>query len=125
LRSKKSWNTTAPQLKIRVFCCRNFKKEVRGKILEYAWKLRKRGLAPSTIKGRIYKLRKLAREGAELMNPDSISTVLALSNWTESYKKAHITTYKSFTKTFNLNWTPPKTRVQRKLPFIPTEKEID
>ncbi|MCW4010737.1 MAG: tyrosine-type recombinase/integrase, partial [Candidatus Bathyarchaeota archaeon] len=97
----------------------------KGKIVEYAWKLKKRGLAPATIKGRIYKLRQLVREGADLMNPDSISTVLALSNWTESNKKAYITTYKSFAKTFNLTWTPPRTRVQRKLPFIPTEAEVD
>jgi len=33
--------------------------------------------------------------------------------------------YKSFAKTFNLSWDPPKTRVQQKLPFIPTEAEID
>jgi integrase len=99
--------------------------ETKGKILEYAWKLKKLGLAPATIKGRIYKLRQLVRAGSDLMNPDSISTVLALSNWTESNKQAYITTYKSFAKIFNLSWTPPKTRTQRKLPFIPTEAEID
>jgi integrase len=100
-------------------------RNTKGKILEYAWKLKKRGLAPSTIKGRIYKLRQLAKKGANLMTPDTISTVLALSDWTESNKKAYISTYKSFAKTFNLSWNPPKTRAQRKLPFIPTEAEID
>ncbi len=33
--------------------------------------------------------------------------------------------YKCFTQLFDLSWIPPKTRVQRKLPFIPTEDEIN
>ena len=32
---------------------------------------------------------------------------------------------KSFVKIFNLTWEKPKTRVQRKLPFIPSENELD
>jgi integrase len=31
----------------------------------------------------------------------------------------------SFAKTFNITFEPPKTRVERKLPFIPTEEELD
>jgi hypothetical protein len=35
------------------------------------------------------------------------------------------TAYKDFCKTFKLAWEPPKVRVERKVPFIPTEVEID
>lgn len=52
-------------------------------------------------------------------------TRMALSNWTEANKRVFIIVYKNFTKTFNLSWDPPKTRVQQKLPFIPSEAEID
>ena len=96
-----------------------------GLIIEYAWKAKKQGLAESTIKQRIYRLKALIKKGADLTNPDSVSTVLALSNWTETNKRVFIVVYKSFAKTFNLSWDPPKTRVQQKLPFIPTEAEID
>jgi integrase len=40
-------------------------------------------------------------------------------------KRVYIGAYQSFARTFNLEWTPPKTRVQRKPAFIPTETEID
>ena len=101
------------------------KTECKSKVLEYAWQLKKRGLAPSTIKQRVYRLKHLLKTGADLMVPDTVSTVLALSNWTDTNKQVYVTAYKSFAKTFNLSWTPPKTRVHRKLPFIPTEAEID
>jgi integrase len=94
-------------------------------ILEYAWKAKKCGLAELTIKQRVYRLRLLVKRGANLTDPDSVSTVLAMSSWSEPNKQAFIIAYKSFAKTFNLPWEPPKTRVQRKLPFIPTETEID
>jgi integrase len=100
-------------------------KVVKGKLVKYTWELKKRGLASATIKVRLYRLRQLVKKGAKLMDPNTVSTILALSTWSESNKKAYIKAYKSFTQLFNLSWIPPKTRVQRKLPFIPTEAEID
>jgi integrase len=74
---------------------------------------------------RVLRLNQLVKKGSNLMDPDSVTTILALSDWTESNKQVYITTYKSFVKIFNLKWEPPKTRVQRKLSFIPTENELD
>lgn len=54
-----------------------------------------------------------------------MTVTLVLSSWTDMNKRVYIVAYKSFAGIFNLEWTPPKTRVQRKLPFIPTETEID
>ena len=82
------------------------------KIFDFGWQLKKRGLADITIKQRIYRLQQLVKRGADLMNPDSISTIIALSNWTESNKRIYIVTYKSFTKIFKLEWEAPKTRVE-------------
>ncbi len=94
-------------------------------ILNYAWKAKKKGLAESTITQRVIRLKQLTKKGANLMDPDSVLTVLATNNWTDNNKKVFITTYKSFAKTFNIVWEPPKVRVQRRLPFIPTEEELD
>ncbi len=94
-------------------------------IINFAWELKKRGLAEQTIKQRVYRLHQLVKHGANLMDPDSLSEVLAKSSWSESNKQVFIVTYKSFAKIFSLAWNPPKTRVEQKIPFIPTEAEID
>ncbi len=94
-------------------------------ILDYAWQMKKRNLAESTIEQRVYRLRLLVKRGADLMNPESVLTTLAVNNWTDSNKRVFIVAYQSFARTYKLQWEPPKTRVERKLPFIPTEEEID
>lgn len=94
-------------------------------ILEHAWQLKKHGLASSTIKQRVYRLNKLVEKGANLLDPETVTTILALSSWSDANKGVFIVAYKGFVKMHNLQWTPPKTRAQRILPFIPTESEID
>jgi len=98
---------------------------VSAMILDYAWQAKKRGLAESTIAQRVIRLRVLMKKGANLMDSDSVSTVLATSTWTDSNKHVFIVAYQSFARTFNIPWQPPKTRIERKLPFIPTEEEIN
>jgi len=98
---------------------------IKGKLIEYAWHEKKRGLAETTLVQRIYKLKELIKRGANLLNPESVSAVLASSNLSPSYKKSFIIAYKSFCRAFKLAWEPPKVRVERKVPFIPTEAEID
>ena len=98
---------------------------IEGKLIEYLWKAKKHGLSELTIKQRVSKLRRLVKMGADLLNPDSVSTALAISELTPINKKGYIVAYKSFAKSLNLQWEPPKIRVERKVPFIPTEAEID
>jgi len=71
-------------------------------ILDYAWNVKKRGLAEQTIKQRVCRLKQLIKRGANLLDPDSVLTVLATSNWTDSNKRVFIVAYKSFAKTFNI-----------------------
>ena len=99
--------------------------DAKGIILEFAWKLKKRGLAEQTIKQRAYRLSVLVRKGADLQNPDSVETVLATEKWTPANKRFFVMAYQSFTKTMKIEWTPIKTNYQPKQPFIPLESEID
>jgi len=94
-------------------------------ILDYAWQMKKRGLAELTIKQRVYRLKQLTKKGADLMDPESVSIVLARNCWTDANKRVYIVAYKSFAMLQSLSWEPPKTRVERELPFIPTEEELD
>jgi integrase len=99
--------------------------EAKGIIIEYAWKMKKRGQAETTIKDRTFRLNDLARRGANLMNPDSVETVLATSDWTPANKKFYVMAYLSFTKAFNIRWEPIKISCEPKEVFIPLEKELD
>lgn len=69
---------------------------VSTQILDYAWQMKKQRLAESTIKHRVYRLKHLVRKGANLMDPDSVLSVLATNNWGESNKQIFIVAYQSF-----------------------------
>jgi len=99
--------------------------DAKGLILEFAWKMKKRGLSEQTIKHRTYRLSVLVKKGADLTNPESVETVLATEKWTPANKRFFVMAYQSFTKTMKIEWTPLKIKCQAKQPFIPLESEID
>jgi len=99
--------------------------DAKGKILEYAWYLKKRGQAESTIRNRTQALNRLIEKGADLMNPDSVETILATEKLTPANKREYVAVYRAFTKTFSIPWIPIKVRYEPKQPFIPLESEID
>jgi integrase len=96
-----------------------------GTLVDYAWKMKKRGLAEETIKQRIYRLNVLIRKGADLQNPDTVETILATEPWTPANKRFFVMAYVSFTKTYSIPWVPIRVRCESKQPFIPLESEID
>ena len=102
------------------------KAEIQGKLVDFMWTLKKEGLSPITIKNYAYFLRRLVKRGADLMNPESIKDVIAKQElWGNSTKFLAVAAYQKFASVNCIDWKPPKYRLQRKLPFIPLEKEID
>jgi len=100
--------------------------DIKGKIIEFAWWMKKQGYADATIEGRVQILKRLVRLGANLWNPESVKEVIAQQkNWTEGRKFNAIVAYTTFLQMHGLSWQPPKCRRIRKLPFIPLETEID
>jgi integrase len=99
--------------------------DAKGKLLEYAWHLKKRGQAESTIRNRTQALNRLIEFGADLTNPDSVETILATESLTPSTKTMYVESYRSFTRAFKIEWIPVKVRYEPKQPFIPLESEID
>jgi len=97
----------------------------KGKLLEYAWTLKKRGLQESTINLRISLLKQLTQKGADLNNLDQVETVLAIEKFTVSKKASLVAAYRSYTKTFGILWTPIRTRYRPQQPHIPLESELD
>ena len=52
--------------------------EIKGKIIEYSWNLKRDGYAESTITTYSYILQFLAKRSRNLNNPDSVKDVIAL-----------------------------------------------
>ncbi|MBS7647364.1 tyrosine-type recombinase/integrase [Candidatus Bathyarchaeota archaeon] len=99
--------------------------DVKGKILEFAWRMKKQGYSESTVIGRTKLLRILVKRGANLLDPESVKDVIAKQTWSEGRKELAVEAYSSFLQMIGGNWNPPKYRRIEKLPFIPTEAEID
>lgn len=100
--------------------------ELKGKIFEYAWNLKRNGYAESTIATYSSILRVLSRRGGNLNDPDSIKDVIALQEqWSKGRKGNAVKAYSLYLKMNGLAWEKPKYKPAEKLPFIPTEPEID
>ena len=99
--------------------------DVKGKIVEFAWWMKKEGYADATIKMNASILRILHRRGADLYNPESVKEVIAKQSWSQNRRKNVINAYDLFAKFVGLKWQKPKCRPERKIPFIPTEQELD
>ncbi|MEM3602778.1 MAG: tyrosine-type recombinase/integrase [Candidatus Bathyarchaeia archaeon] len=99
--------------------------EVKGKIVEYLWYLKKQGYATSTVETYVRIIKILHKNGANLYDPESVKKVVALQNWSKGRKWNVVKAYSLFLKMRGLTWDKPRYKPVEKLPFIPTEREID
>ena len=100
--------------------------DVKGKIIEHAFWMQKEGYAESTITRRIRFLKTITNKGANLQDPESVKETLAKQqHWQTKTKEIAVETYSLFLKMQGLTWSPPKYKGVKKLPFIPTEEEIN
>jgi len=101
------------------------KGEMKGKIVELAWWMKKQGYSEETIRLHVSVLRTLLARGANLYNPDSVKEVIAKQDWSDTRRRNVINAYTVFLKLNGLQWEKPKCKVAQKIPFIPTEQELD
>ena len=95
-------------------------------LFNFSWHLKKQGLKENSIKQYCNVLKRLVKHGANLMDPESVKEVLAENErWSESTKSFAVAVYTSFLDFQDMSWKPPKHQQLERLPFIPTEKEID
>jgi integrase len=100
--------------------------EAKGLIVQHAVWMQKEGYAESTISRRIRLLRTLANKGADLQDPESVKeTISKQQGWTNKTKEIAIETYDCFLKMHGKTWVKPVYQAIRKIPFIPTEEEIN
>jgi integrase len=99
--------------------------DIKGKILQYGWWLKKDGKSDSTIESRVKLLQVLTRRGANLYDPESIKETIANQTWSNGRKNNAVDAYSSYLKMVGGKWQPPLYITVRKIPFIPKETEID
>jgi integrase len=100
--------------------------DVKGKLVAYTWYMQKQGYAPQTIRCNNGALKALLIRNADLMNPESVKEVLAKEQvWSQNRRRNVINAYTLFLKVNGMTWEKPRCNVTRKIPFIPTEQEID
>jgi len=97
--------------------------ELNRAILDFLLNQRKEGRADETIRSRIQSLNQVART-CNLLNPENVK-YLANSKWNNKTKTKFCDTYSAFARHQHITWIPPKYQITEKLPFIPTEQEID
>lgn len=97
----------------------------KGKIVEFAWHLKKQGRRQTTINTYVSYLNSLMVNGVNIQDPEAVKDFLARASWKDASKHTLCHLYSTFLKFQNLHWEPPSYRPQRKIPFIPTEQEID
>jgi len=98
----------------------------KGKIVEHAFWMQKEGYAEATITRRIRLLKTLANKGANLLDPESLKkTIAKQQKWSTKTKEIAVETYACFLKMQGKTWDPPRYKACRKLPFIPTENELN
>jgi integrase len=99
--------------------------ETKSLLFEYTWWLNKEGYAKSTVETRYKLLKILAKRGSDLNNPESVKEVISKQDWVNKRKTNAADAYSAFLRMKGLTWNPPRYQVIEKLPFIPTESELD
>jgi integrase len=95
----------------------------RGLIAQYAYWLEKEA---HTVPTYLNQLKRLAKKGANLLDPEDVKSVIAKQQtWNKSTKMLTSYAYDSFAKMLGIQWTQPIYKQDEVLPFIPTEAELD
>ncbi|MCD6446153.1 hypothetical protein J7L49_05160, partial [Candidatus Bathyarchaeota archaeon] len=114
------------QIEKRVAGATEQQQNIQGKIIEFLWHLKKEGRSQRTLFTYNQYLKMLLQNGADLQNPDSVKKVIATkNNWSQSTKRLASIVYSGFASYHGIPFETPKYKLQRKIPFIPLEKELD
>lgn len=70
-------------------------------------------------------LRRLAKRGANLKDPESVKEVIGKQKVKDGMKLQYVYAYAAFTKMLKIQWNPPKYKQEETISFIPDEAELD
>ena len=101
-------------------------RNIKGKIIEFSFWLKKEGYKDSTIHMRSRTLKRLVKLGADLYDPENVKEIIAKkTSWCINTKASVVDSYGSFLVMNGIRWNLPRYKEEKPLPFLPTESEID
>jgi integrase len=95
-------------------------------VFQFKWYLKKQGSAKTTITSQGKLLKLIMKKGADLQDPETVKAVIACQDtWSEGRKENAVYVYSNYLNMIGKTWEPPRYKRVRKLPWIPSEEEID
>jgi integrase len=100
--------------------------DTKGLLISLSFWILKEGYRETTIKVTCQKLRHLKKLGAQLSDQESIKEIIANQKWQEGTQLTYVNAYARLCEMQGIHFNKPRYRVNhQKLPFIPTETELD
>jgi len=100
--------------------------EIRGKIIEFGWWLKKQGRKDSTVEEYMKMLTTVAKRGFNILDPENVKEAISVQPWCDQRKGVFVEIYNRFLEMLGKTWIPPSyTTKTRKLPYIPLESDVD
>jgi integrase len=100
------------------------KDDAQSKLLSFLLDLQNRGYKERTIKDYGKKLGYLAKR-TNLLDPEAFKEWLAKAKISEMSKHLFVSRMKVFYEFLVIPWIPPGYKEERRIPFVPTEAELD
>jgi integrase len=79
----------------------------------------------STVKTKTQRIKLCAKHGANILDPESVKETIDKAEWMDSTKRETVRDFSSLYYFLQIEWDKPTYRAQDKMPFIPTEEELD
>jgi integrase len=107
--------------------------DAKGLIAKYMAYLERQGYYADT--SYLDLIKKLARDGANLLDPEDVKTKIArhmwkdkhgeVQKWKESVKRLATYAYDAFCKMEDITWTKPRYKQEETVLYVPDEKDLD
>lgn len=95
-----------------------------GKIIEWLWHLKKKGLSENSIYIYGQRIQQLAKQ-CNVLDPEAVKEIIAMAEYSATTKAYDVIVYSEFLKWLKIEWDAPIYKRERKIPFIPLESELN
>jgi len=97
----------------------------RGRFIKFLSALENDGRHENSAKLYVRYLERLESAGANLLDPESVKATIFKKKWSQATRALAVASYSKYLSIVGGTWKAPRYQVERKIPYVPTEKEID
>ena len=99
--------------------------ELKEILVNFILDCKRRGFKDSTIETKTQRIKLVAKYGANILDPESVKDIIAKLHWENSTKREAVRDFCSLYYYLNIQWERPIYKAVDRIPFIPTEEELD